>query len=247
MPKNLYVAWQDQDTRAWHTFARLRRIGGDYELVFTRGAERLQSIPMNLFNMDLSKRYKSEELIPLFQNRLPSRSRSDFRKMAKWLNLSGDENQFDLLSRFGLIPGTDSILIYPEPKIDSGEYHLEFFVHGIRHMGEEALKHCGLIGEGDRLLPVLDVQNPADQNAVALRREGDSVLIGYAPAFYASDLKTLLSSPRIANSARITTVRNNEDAPTQLRLLCRFVSTVTPDFRALDTEEHKILVDEAAA
>jgi hypothetical protein len=201
---------------------------------------------MNLFNMDLNKRYKSEELIPLFRNRLPSRSRSDFRKIAGWLNLSGDENQFDLLSRFGLIPGTDSILIYPEPKIGSGEYELEFFVHGIRHMGEDALERCSRIRAGDRLLPVLDVQNPVDPNAIAFRRENDPILIGYAPVFYASDLKALLSSHRIANGARITVVRNNEDAPAQLRLLCRYVSPVTQDFRALDTEDHKILVDEAA-
>jgi hypothetical protein len=96
-------------------------------------------------------------------------------------------------------------------------------------------------------LPVLDVQNPVDPNAVALRRDGDSILIGYVPAFYASDFKTLLSSPRIASSARITVVKNNEDAPAQLRLLCRYISTVTQDFRALDTEEHKILIDKAAA
>jgi HIRAN domain-containing protein len=244
---NLFLAWQDPGTRTWHTFARLRKNGDDYELAFTRGAQRLGTIPLELFKLDITKIYRFGELIPVFRNRLPSRKRADFERMAAWLNLTGDEDEFTQLGRFGLIPGTDSILIYPEPEIIRAKYHLEFFVHGIRHMHKDAPKICDSTNKGERLLPLLDVQNPVDQNAVALRREDDPTLIGYVPTFYAADIKILLSSPGVESSARFTVVRSNKDAPMQLRLLCRFESAAPAQFHPLDTEAHMLLKKEAPA
>jgi hypothetical protein len=120
LPTNFYVAWQNQATRVWHTVARLSRSKAGYELVFTRGIASLPAIPFDLFRMDVKRRYSSDELFPLFRNRLPSRSRADFRKIAQWLNVMEGEDEFDLLSKFGLIPGTDSLLVYPEPTVISG-------------------------------------------------------------------------------------------------------------------------------
>jgi hypothetical protein len=246
LPRNLYLAWQDQGTRAWHTFARLSRVGSDYVLAFTRGVESLHGVPLDLFKVDVNKEYRFSELIPVFKNRLPSPGRSDFAKLAGWLNLSGEEDEFSLLARFGLIPGTDSILIYPEPEIQMGRYQVEFFVHGIRHMHRDVLSLCSGLRQGERLLPVLDIQNSHDENAVALRCENEPLLIGYVPKFYAADLRDLLSRPKIAENARVTVVKSNSDAPSQLKLLCRFVADAPPGFRALQTDAHKLIIDELA-
>jgi hypothetical protein len=99
-------------------------------------------MPKDLFGMNTFQSYRSPELLPLFKNKLPSRSRPDYLQMASWLNLSGAETDFDLLSKFGLIPGTDSTLVYPEPDMTLGRYSLEFFVHGVRHMQHDALEWC---------------------------------------------------------------------------------------------------------
>jgi hypothetical protein len=246
LPTNLYVAWQNQATRAWHTVARLSRTPTGYELVFTRGATNLLTVPSGLFRMDVRKRYSSDQLFPLFKNRLPSRSRADFPKIAHWLNVMGSEDEFDLLSKFGLIPGTDSLLVYPEPDVISGTYGLEFFVHGIRHMHKEALELCSALKVGERLLPLLDVQNPVDPNAVAIRCVDPPVLIGYVPTFYSTDFRQLLSQPKLAAKARLTLVRFNDDAPNQLKLLCRFACAVPQGFRALNSEAHEPVTDEAA-
>lgn len=246
MPDNLYVAWQDAETRAWHTVGRLSRAKDGYEFQFTRGVRRLKTIPADVFRADVNGRYLSTELMPLFQNRLPSKSRSDFAKMAAWLNLQGNEDEFDLLARFGLIPGTDSILVYPEPQVIDGKYRLEFFVHGIRHMHADAVVLCDGLKAGDRLLPLLDLQNPVDPNAVAVRPKEHSVLIGYVPTFYASDLRHILADVELAARARVTVVQNNKDAPIQLRLLCRFEAEVPSDFRSLATEVHSPMVSETA-
>jgi hypothetical protein len=246
MPRNLYLAWQHPETRSWRTFARLERRQSEYELVFTRGALGLQTIPFDLFKMDLEQRYRFSELIPIFKNRLPSRGRSDFQKMATWLNLRGDEDEFTSLSRFGLIPGTDAILVYPEPDVSNGRYVLEFFVHGVRHMDGDVDVICASLPPGARLLPMLDVQNPIDSDAVVLRPERKSVLVGYVPAFYAHDIRTLVSKPPGSDRANVTVVRCNMDAPIQLRLLCRFESPAPADFRALQTEAHELLLSRAA-
>jgi hypothetical protein len=140
--KTLYLAWQHPDTRSWQTFARLDRTRSDYELVFTRGALGLQTIPFDLFKMDLYQRYRFSELLPIFRNRLPSRKRTDFTKILSWLNLSGDEDEFALLARFGLIPGTDALIVYPEPEKSDDRYSLEFFVHGVRHMHGDVEAVC---------------------------------------------------------------------------------------------------------
>jgi hypothetical protein len=246
LPTNLYVAWQNPATRTWHTVARLSRAGSGYELVFTRGVTGLLTIPSDLFRMNVAKRYSADELFPLFKNRLPSRSRTDFPKMAQWLNIKGGDDEFELLSKFGLIPGTDSLLVYPEPEVVSGTYALEFFAHGIGHMNDNAMKSNSALRAGERLLPLLDVQNPVDPDAVAIRYVDRPVLIGYVPAFYAADFRQLLSQPRLAAKAQLSFVRLNEDAPNQLRLLCRFDCPVPQGFRALNSETHQPVVDEAA-
>jgi hypothetical protein len=239
MVSNLYVAWQDEITRAWRTIARLHRASNGYELSFTQGADKLKSIPSELFRMDVKSTYVFSDLIPMFKNKLPPRSRNDFLKMAGWLNLRGDEDEFTMLSRFGLIPGSDSILIYPEPEIASNKYTLQFFVHGIRHMHRDAVSLCDDLHSGTKLLPVLDVQNPVDKNAVALRCENESVLLGYVPTFYASDLYKLLSDANVAKSAIVRVVKSNIDAPLQLRLLCSFEAAVPDNFQSLSADVYK--------
>ena len=244
MVDRLFIAWQDTVTRAWHTIARVTRDERGYEFVFTEGAERLHSIPEELFRMSTQFRYRFDKLIPFLTNRIPSRNRDDYLQMAGWLNLSGRESDFDLLSKFGLIPGGDSFLIYPEPTLEAGMYSLEFFVHGIRHMHEDAAEWCQTCNAGDQLFPLLDVKNRFDENAVALRSESGTLLLGYVPAFYASDFRKLLESADIARLASVTVVKHNADAPIQLRLLCKFFAYVPPDFTSLDTDAHKPLVGE---
>ncbi len=234
----LYAAWQDEN-RSWHTIGRLTQRGGLYEFVFTKGASVLGTMPKDLLGMNIYHSYRSPQLFSLFRNKLPSRTRPDFRQMAGWLGLSGDESEIALLEKFGLIPGSDSTLVYPEPDISSGKYVVEFFIHGLRHTGEDALRWCEVARRGARLLPLLDLQNPFDASAVAVRPEDQSTIVGYVPAFYAHDFYQILKDPNCAAAARITLLRCNQDAPPQLKLLCRFESPLPKLFVPLATDEHQ--------
>lgn len=239
MTESLYIAWQDEATRAWHTVARLTRDSSGYELIFTQGAERLGDLPERLFKMKPKFRYRFNTLISLFTNRIPSRKRPDFSKLARWLNLSDSDDEFILLSKFGLIPGSDALLVYPQPEIIGENYQLEFFVHGIRHVHPDVLRWCENVEPGERLLPVLDVQNPVDPCAVALRSTSSTIFVGYVPTFYAGDLKRILSDEALCAAARVTVLRNNKDAPIQLRLLCRFEAPVPNGFKPLESAVHQ--------
>ncbi|MGC0326262.1 hypothetical protein ABIG06_006891 [Bradyrhizobium sp. USDA 326] len=246
--RRVYVAWQEPATRQWHTIARLTRVGGEYEFSFTRGAEKVAKVVQGLFNSRLTEHYVSTELISLFKNKIPPRSRSDFHKLAHWLNLRGDESEFDMLGKFGLIPGSDGLLVYSEPLISDAHYSVEFFVHGIRHvhggledrhLHGDVLKWCESVSEGDQLLPMLDVQNQFDGNCIALRADEGTIVIGYVPRFYAPDMKIILSDPVLASTASFKVLRNNFDAPLQFRLLCRFESAVKPGFNPFDDSDHE--------
>jgi hypothetical protein len=247
--RRVYVAWQDTATREWHTIARLSFVADHYEFSFTRGAETLRSVVKQLFNSNLDDHYISSELISVFRNKIPPRRRSDFQKLANWLNLRGDESDFDLLGKFGLIPGSDGLLVYSEPHVENGRYSIEFFIHGIRHThGDTNSRHlhgdvmtwCQAAQEGDRLYPLLDVQNEFDVDAVGLRASEGTIVVGHVPRFYARDLRLILGQPEFARTSEFHLVRNNCDAPLQFRMLCRFTSNVPDDFKALDDADHQM-------
>jgi hypothetical protein len=93
---------------------------------------------------------------------------------------------------------------------------------------------------------MLDVQNHVDPNAIALRCEKDPpLLIGYVPTFYASDFRRILGNQRLAALANIRVVRNNADAPIQMRLLCKFSASVVGEFKSLDSEDRRPIFEAA--
>jgi hypothetical protein len=241
LPNDLYVAWQDDVHRAWHTIARLRKAEFGYELEFTVGAKRLDDVSKRLFKLEPGNKYFFENLIPLFRNKIPSRSRPDFKRLSEWLAVPPDASEFELLSAFGLIPSSDSTLTYPAPRIEGRRYSLQFFIHGIRYRHQDAIAACEEVSVGQELLPLLDVQNKFDENAVALRLPHSDLLIGYAPSFYATDLRRLLANPSTASVAKISVVRNNRDSPIQLRLLCRFDCPIPDGFTSFDADSYRLL------
>jgi hypothetical protein len=243
MDKKLYVAWQDADRR-WHTIGQLSKVQGSYEFVFTKGAVPYENVIHKLFNMklELGFRYRFQDLIPLFQNRILKENRPDFAKLSKWVGLSGSENDFEKLAKFGPIPGTDSMLVYPEPSILNDRFSVDFYVHGIRHMHNDVQQWSNSVIPGQRLLPMLDVQNEADPiSAVALRAENGNVLVGYVPAFYATSISKILRRNKNDSEVKISVLRTNKDAPSQIRLFCRFEAKSIYSAE-LDSEEALLLL-----
>lgn len=86
-----------------------------------------------------------------------------------------------------------------------------------------------------------DVQNEFDEMAIALRTGKPPVLVGYAPRYFASDFRQLLSSPS-RKSVKVLVERVNINAPIQLRLLCSITAEWPREFNRCSGELFEPLV-----
>ncbi len=96
----------------------------------------------------------SNELFPLFSNRLLPKSRPEYRDYLKWLGL--DENKTDemeMLARSGGQRATDTLEIVPCPEPSANNsYEVYFFSHGLRHLSEKDQERAAILKVGERCL-----------------------------------------------------------------------------------------------
>jgi hypothetical protein len=249
--KTLFLAWQDTSGRRWYTVGRLTRKDSTYEFVYTQGvleAQReagfqpLPSFP-NLYDV-----YSSEELFPVFANRLISPSRPDYGSFVEWLSLRDFERHpMAILARSGGKRMTDLLEVFPSPEEDgSGVYQIYFFVHGLSHAAPASMERALQLEIGEKLLLMHDLQNPRDPEALSLRTAeitpGDMHLMGYCPRYLLSDIHKLMKANRELPSVTIEKV-NKPPAPIQFRLLCRMTITWAQDFHPFSDYAYQPLVN----
>jgi hypothetical protein len=220
--------------------------GSVYQFVYTKGAQKSpRFIPFGRMT-DLRVTYESDELFPLFANRLLSKSRPEYRELLRWLNLrEHDDDPLALLARTGGLRETDSMEVFPCPERTSkNQYHVHFFVHGIRHLPERAIESIEKLKEGEPLFLMQDLQNPYDPLALALRTHDPATFVGYCPRYLSEDLLTILSE-RGADAVSVTVERVNREAPLQLRLLCNVTGCWPAGFSPCSGEMYEPLVADA--
>jgi hypothetical protein len=246
--RKLYIAWQDPLKRQWYPVGRLTFENDAYKFVYTKGAlkaeQSLRFIPfgrMNKFNVS----YVSEELFPLFANRLLSEKRPEYKDYIKWLKLENnyhDNKQLAMLAITGGIRETDSLEILPCPLPTSeGKYEVLFFSHGISHLDKSTVKRVDNLQAGDKLFIMLDVQNSFDPLAISLRTDDPVVIVGYCPRYLTDDFQNILKECG-PNIPEVLVDQVNLDAPLQLRLLCKFISPWPKSFQPCSDEEFEPLV-----
>jgi hypothetical protein len=231
MRRLLFLAWQDPAGRTWYPIGRLVSDDGRYTFSYTAGARealktgRFQTI---LPFPDLHSVYESNELFPLFQNRLLPKSRPEYKDVLEWLSVpESEDDPVLILARSGGQRATDTFEVFPCPEpTDHGSYENHFLLHGLRHMTPEAAERALSLQPGESLLVMRDFQNSNDELALALRTAeqypGDVHIVGYCPRYLRSDILTLMAPGIGENSPRVTVVRvNPPPAPIQYRVLCR--------------------------
>jgi hypothetical protein len=246
----LFVAWRagDESRGRWGPVGRLERTDEGYRFTYTQGAKMLEGFRPFPGMPDLERVYESDELFPLFSNRLLGRSRPEYEAFLRWGGFDPD-NPPDPIALLGVMEGrreTDSIEVFPCPAPDAeGRYVAKFFLHGVRWMGSEAWERISRLQPGDPLYLMLDVMNPYDKNAVAVRtggaQEQGRVLIGYVPRYLAPDICKLcqLCDPA---SIELTVHRVNNDAPMQHWVLCQMKACWPEDFHPCSGREFQPLV-----
>lgn len=248
--KSLFLAWQAPTdatrSRAWFPVGRLdvessrsphyrfRYTGGALTARREVGFQPLLSFP------DFQKAYESDELFPLFQNRVISPKRTDFQEYIQWLDLDrGQADPITILSVSGGERMTDNLEVFPKVTADAeGRYQVRFFLHGLRHLGENALARVSRLLPGEELRVSVELNNPATRLAVTLMTD-DYQMIGWAPRYLVADLLNCvpLAPELTAKVARI----NEATAPLNQRFLIEYTGRclgggepmATPDFRPL--------------
>jgi len=235
----LYIVWQDPSARSWHPVGRLSQKDDVYKFVYTEGANKSEQFPKFGRMQDLYREYESNEIFPIFGNRLLPKSRPEYKDYIDWLGASDDGlDPLEQLARTGGIKKTDSLMIYPCPeKTSDGYYETYFFVHGISHLKPEDIHCAESLSIGEKLYPLFDIQNPYDQDAVSIRSDDPISFLGYVPRYIAKDVKELIELNK--QDAELTVVRVNSNAPLQMKVLCRFRTKWHEDFNPCSHSEFK--------
>jgi hypothetical protein len=240
MANALLVAWRSATPGGgWQPVGRLEHDEGVYRFVYTQGAKILEDFRPFPGMENLEEIYESEELLPVFANRLLPKSRPEYEAYLRWGGFDPD-NPPDPISILGVTEGrrqTDLIELFPCPVPDSsGCYVNKFFMHGLRYMPAVAHERINRLESGEQLFLMTDFFNASDPQAVALRTsKDDRLMIGYVPRYLARDVCKLLGKcdPEFI---KVLVEHVNRDAPMQQRLLCRINACWPQDFRPCDDE-----------
>jgi hypothetical protein len=235
--RKLFIIWQDPLKRRWYPVGQLTFEKNVYRFVYTKGAERADESKRFIRFGRMQKlyiTYESDELFPLFANRLLSEKRPEYENYIKWLKLdknNHENRQLEMLAITGGSRKTDSLEILPCPwPTKEGKYEVFFFSHGISHLEKSIVKQVNKLKPEDRLFLMFDIQNRVDPMAITLRTDDPVMIVGYCPRYLTEDFRQILDKcdPSVL---QVKVEQVNIDAPLQLRLLCSFTSPWPESFK----------------
>ncbi len=222
MNNELILSWKNSTTHMWVPVGRLKFQNNHYFFQYTKGAQTSKEFQPFEKMDNLNKIYESEELFPLFKNRLLQKSRPEYSEYLDWLDVSKTEmHPMEELALTGGVRATDSLQLFPMPIENNGYYEVKFFSHGIRYLASSYIERANKLENGDKLYIMKDIQNPHDGYALTLRTEDPPELVGYCPKNYVKDFNSLIEENG-AENIEVSVVKNNKMAPSQLKLLCKF-------------------------
>jgi hypothetical protein len=243
--KALYIAWQDPETRLWHTVGQLSRENDLYRFSYTQGALASPRFKYLGRMLDLHKTYYSRDLFPLFANRILSRSRPEYPDYLRWLAMNAEQasDPMQLLGRSGGQRATDELCVYPYPGSNAqGEMELFFMSHGLRYLEPVSLQRIDRLYSGERLTLRRESDNRHDCFALLLETE-EPIKVGYCPRYLSRDLCRIMEKTDV----RLTVERLNPDAPLQFRLLCKAVFKLSAGVTLFADDEYQLLKKEVIA
>jgi hypothetical protein len=221
---SLFVAWRPSmpDLTGWRPVGRLEHDGELYRFWYTQGARKPAFRPFSQME-NLEQVYESDDLFPLFANRLLPKSRPEYEAYLRWsgFDIANPPEPILVLGVTEGIRQTDAVEVFPCPMPDAdGCYLNKFFVHGIRWMPPAAIDRISRLAPDEPLKIMLDLQNEQDPNAVAVRTVSERMQIGFVPRYLAHDVWQLVNECDV-EFIKLCVARINRDAPLQNRVLCR--------------------------
>lgn len=245
----LYLVWQDYDSRRWFPVGRLVAHNGSkvadadvgYEFAYINGALEAQDAagfpPIPGFPK-LAQQYHSRRLFPLFQNRVMNPSRPDRAEYLRRLGLPEDTDAISELAASGGQRRTDTYRVFPAivPCADDGRFTYRCLLHGLRHLGADAIQRTKMLHQGEALNLESDLDNPAEALIVQVAT-GDGQHIGWIPRYLVDDLQQ--GGEWLVTDAKATAAQVNRDGPLSHRLLIDFSGKLPPGFRMEDLPQYR--------
>ena len=246
----LYLAWQDYKSRRWFPVGRLDAdedspmVG--YSFHYLGGAQHAQSsanfLPILGFP-EFDQVYQSNELFPLFRNRLMNIRRPDRREYLHQLGLAdSDWGPMIELSASRGTSRTDSFEIFPpiNPGCD-GDFETRFVLHGLRHTNGDSIRRAESLQLGDELQVAFDLNNPAATHAISVR-SADQYVLGWLPRYLVDGLHR--DDAWMVTDVKASVAQVNLDAPLSHRLLIHFSGKLPPGFSMADLPQYQPIVPE---
>ena len=242
--RTLFLAWQDDLSRQWFPVGRLDADvdQASYRFRYTGGAKRAQQdtgFPLLLEFPEMYREYRSQELFPLFRNRVMNRRRPDFVDYLRSLDLPEDADSIAILSANGGSRETDSYEVFPRIEKDAGGcFRCRFVLHGSRYLkAKERIKH---LPDREPLSVTLERDNPATGQAVVIRTT-DGHRIGSSPHYLVGDLAVAIAERPVDCRAMIVRV-NPQLVPSSHRVLIEVRGRLLADHEPMSGSDFMPLV-----
>lgn len=240
-----FVIWQDPETTMWEPVAKLTELHGVYIFSYTRGALHKNFVPFPRMSI-LEKEYISHELFPFFQNRIIPERRPEYYTMLSWLDMvPGANDPLEILGASGGSKKTDSFRIVKVPrKTLNNEYRLKFFISGIAYITDAAKRDLISLDSRTLLSCVIEDQNRADSNAIAITNPTSGQRLGYYPRYLNEDLIRVNRLLGVTDSELVTQIpvlKVNLSAPEQYRVFCESVTPWPDGFLPFQSDKYKSL------
>ena len=240
MSNKLFLSWKTPNQQRV-PIGQLEYKNGYYLFQYTKGALKDNFRPFDGMKY-VDRVYESKELFPFFKNRLLQKSRPEYQDYLRWLNIKEKEiHPMEELRITGGIRATDSFELYPM-LTKKKEYVVKFFSRGIRHLAKSYNQRVEGLEENRKLFLMKDIQNELDDYALVLRTDNPIELVGYCPSFYNKDFNSLIQKNGATNIF-LKVIKNNTDAPSQLKLLCEFRTLWSESFTPFDDEDFQTIVN----
>ncbi len=192
---------------------------------------------------DFGQTYESDNLFPLFANRVMNRNRRSFASYLNSLGIDSSEpNPMEILAIDGGRRMTDRFEVFPKlPRDANGGFRSRFVLHGSRHASDAAQERLTTLQPNEEMHVTLELTNRAAGRAVQLQTM-DYHMIGWAPRYLVHDLVEAMTHAVSDYQAQV--VKVTHDSPWQDQQVLIELSGRWPDeYMPMSGDEYQPLAE----
>ena len=250
--RRLVVTWQHPADRNIEPVGFLDYDGQRYRFGYIRHALSVKDFRPLLGFQDLNRAYSSDDLFPLFAQRVMDPRRPDYQRYVERLGLDEEASPWEQITRSQGRRQGDTIQLLPQPTSDGETLTCLFLVNGVRHVPDGPLVLDGRpievtreqveaalsgLRPGDLLQVVREPENKHNPLALLVMAPA-ATPVGWVPNLMVEDMHKLTARADVSATAEHI---NGSDAPWHLRLLVRLTARGAGDFRFFTGEAWDLL------